>query len=171
MDEAQFWKIIASGGKKVLDDQELQLAAIRKELMKLPPKVVQAFSRIYGSKLDEAYRWDVWGAAYVINGGCSDDGFHYFRGWLISRGQETFEKALKEPDSLAKITDPENDWYEFEELEYLPLEVYEKLTGEQMPREADSMPDETQGKQWDFDDDKEVLRRFPKLAKAREIGK
>jgi hypothetical protein len=26
-----------------------------------------------------AYRADLWGAAFIINGGCSDDGFEYFR--------------------------------------------------------------------------------------------
>jgi len=26
------------------------------------------------------------GAAYIINGGCSDDGFEYFRRWLVLQG-------------------------------------------------------------------------------------
>ncbi|MFL6076856.1 MAG: DUF4240 domain-containing protein [Mycobacteriales bacterium] len=33
----------------------------------------------------ESYQGDLWGAAYLINGGASDDGFDYFRGWLIAR--------------------------------------------------------------------------------------
>ena len=40
---------------------------------------------------------------YVINGGCSDDGFDYFRGWLIAQGKSVFMKALENPDSLAKL--------------------------------------------------------------------
>lgn len=43
----------------------------------------------------------LWAAAYVINGGCSDDGFDYFRGWLIAQGRDVFLKALADPDSLA----------------------------------------------------------------------
>lgn len=31
----------------------------------------------------EAYRRDLWAAAYHANGGCSDDGFIDFRIWLI----------------------------------------------------------------------------------------
>ena len=38
----------------------------------------------------------LWDAAYLINGGCSDDGFDYFRGWLVDQGRETFERCLAE---------------------------------------------------------------------------
>ena len=38
--------------------------------------------------MDDSYRWDLWGAAYLANGGCSDDGFDYFRGWLIGQGRK-----------------------------------------------------------------------------------
>ena len=27
----------------------------------------------------DSYDWGLWGAAYVIDGGCSDDNFDYFR--------------------------------------------------------------------------------------------
>jgi hypothetical protein len=43
------------------------------------------------------------GAAYIIDGGCSDDGFEYFRCWLISRGKETFIKLKANPDSLITL--------------------------------------------------------------------
>jgi hypothetical protein len=49
----------------------------------------------------ESYRWDLWGAAYLINGGCSDDGFDYFRGWLLSQGRAIWQATLADPDSLA----------------------------------------------------------------------
>ncbi len=37
----------------------------------------------------------------VVNGGCSDDGFEYFRGWLIGQGGAYFEAALKDPERAA----------------------------------------------------------------------
>ena len=46
---------------------------------------------------------DLWGAAYLINGGCSDDGFDHFRGWLMTQGREVFARAVAEPDSLAEL--------------------------------------------------------------------
>jgi hypothetical protein len=42
----------------------------------------------------------------VIGGGCSDDGFLDFKGWLVSRGEKVFEAALAKPDSLAKVVSP-----------------------------------------------------------------
>jgi hypothetical protein len=48
---------------------------------------------------------DQWGAAYLANGGCSDDGFDYFRGWLIGQGRKVYETVLADPDSLAAHAD------------------------------------------------------------------
>ena len=59
----------------------------------------------YQDKFDEAhqalYRWDVWAAAYLIRGGCSDDSFMYFRAELIAQGRDWYQKAADSPDSLA----------------------------------------------------------------------
>ena len=32
----------------------------------------------------------------MLKGGCSDDGFEYFRGWLISRGRKVYEAVSGE---------------------------------------------------------------------------
>ena len=49
--------------------------------------------------------------AFIVNGGASDDGFDYFRGWLIAQGREVFEGTLAKPDSLADvIDDPDSEW-------------------------------------------------------------
>jgi hypothetical protein len=39
----------------------------------------------------------------VINRRCSDDGFDYFRSWLMLQGRETFGRAVAAPDSLADL--------------------------------------------------------------------
>ena len=62
----------------------------------------------------------------MINGGSSDDGFHYFRAWLISRGQAVYEAAVANPDSLAGLTEPERDDYEFEDLWGVALDVSDR---------------------------------------------
>lgn len=49
-------------------------------------------------------------------GGCSDDGFDYFRGWLIAQGEEIFNKALKNPEFLAEYLSEEY----LEEDEFAP---------------------------------------------------
>src|SRR5271169_5861141 len=59
------------------------------------------FAVLFDSMMDRAYSYGLWGAAYVIHGGCGDDAFTDFRASLISRGKEAFERAIRDPDSLA----------------------------------------------------------------------
>ena len=165
MDETRFWAIIEAGGRKSLADPECQLAAIHKLLLLLSPDEIRDFHRLFNQKLADAYTWDLWGAAYLINGGCSDDGFHYFRAWLVSRGRAVYEAAIVNPDTLADITDPERDDYEFEDLLSAPQVAYEELRGEEMHPVKFRWPSKPRGRRWDFDDDEQVLRRLPKLAR------
>jgi len=164
MTDQQFWTIIESGGPKAQDDPERQLAAVRKRLAGLPPEELHDFQRLFNEKLVAAYSWDLWGAAYLINGGSSDDGFHYFREWLISRCRAAYEAAIQNPDNLAGLTDPERDDYEFEDLGYVAQQVYEEQTGEEMASVETSWPADPRGRQWDFDDGEQVVRKLPKLA-------
>jgi hypothetical protein len=48
--------------------------------------------------------------SYIIDGGCSDDGFEYFRCWLISRGKKLFYKAKSKSGSLITLV-KENEGY------------------------------------------------------------
>ena len=97
--------------------------------------------------------------------GYTDDGFLDFRSWLISRGRHIYAAALRNPDTLADVVDPQLDGYEFEELQYLARAVYEEATDEEMPSNAYVWPaDEPKGERWDFDDEEEFSRRLPKLA-------
>ena len=68
------------------------------------------------------------------NGGASDDGFQYFRAWLVSRGQSVFEQALKDPAGLETFVPNDSTWLaEFEEMLYLPVYALEQKTGEEVP--------------------------------------
>jgi hypothetical protein len=62
---------------------------------------IESFDKHFVQFSRQAYTWDLWGAAFIINGGCSDDGFQYFRWWLISRGRDWFYRALREPNTPA----------------------------------------------------------------------
>jgi hypothetical protein len=170
VDETQFWTIIEAAGGKRRADPDRQLAAARKRLAKLPPEEIRAFHRLFNQKLADAYTWDLWGAAYLINGGCSDDGFHYFRAWLISHGRGVYEAAVPNPDSLAGLTDPDRDDHEFEDLCYVALDAYKEVTGQDMPSVDFRWPAKPRGRRWDFDDDRQVARRLPKLAKVYLAG-
>ncbi len=73
----------------------------------------------------------MWCAAYIINDGASDDGFEYFRYWLISAGKEVYYKAIANPDSLADIVE-EGNVYDFESLAYVSVEAFENKTGQEL---------------------------------------
>src|SRR5262249_33752044 len=67
------------------------------------PDEAAHFRRTFLSYLDRAYRWDLWRAAFLIGGGCSDDSFMDFRSWLISLGRDVYERAISDPDSLPDV--------------------------------------------------------------------
>ncbi len=165
LDATQFWTIIESGGPEALDDPEQQLEAVCRQLRELPAEDLIEFHHLFNRMMDDAYTWDLWGAAYQINGGCSDDGFAYFRSWLISRGRAEYEAAVRDPDSLANLVDPDRDDYEFEDLWGVAQRIYEERTGEEPPTAGYSGRAEPSGRKWDFHDDEQISRRLPKLGR------
>jgi len=72
----------------VADDVHCQAQAGRLTAMleQLAPEGIVSFDEHFWLRLAEAYRWDLWGLAYQLNGGCSDDCFVYFRCWLLAAG-------------------------------------------------------------------------------------
>jgi len=171
MNENQFWELIDQARKAAaghsMDAADRQAAALEAALAKLPPKEIVAFQELLDRKMADTYRWDLWGAAYLLNGGCSDDCFDYFRGWLIGRGLKVFDAALKKPDSLAEFaadprnTDPSDAGRECESFLYVARGAYRKATGGEMPDVARSMPREPKGTQWTEED---LPRLLPVIA-------
>src|SRR5689334_11637866 len=95
-----FWQAIAAGWEEA-DDDEAFLEAMEEWLESLPLAEVLSFDGHVDALHNASYSWRLWGAAYLINGGCSDDAFEYFRAWLISRGRDVYEAAIDDPNSLA----------------------------------------------------------------------
>ncbi|MER2491539.1 DUF4240 domain-containing protein [Catenovulum sediminis] len=155
----EFWNIIDMA-KKNSDSVQHRPKELKRVLLQLPPKKIIDFNETYCLKLAESYRWDLWGAAYTISGGCSDDGFDYWCDFLISEGKEIYENALKNPDFLCKIDNIENTG--LEEYRYAIADAYEELTGLTLPVSTINFPSEPLGKAWNEED---LPKLFPKLAK------
>jgi hypothetical protein len=168
MDVEQFWKIIDSSRRGLDPEQvegsmEQQAEELRELLMKLPPEQIVDFRNHFVEQMNAAYRWDLWGAAYIIAGGCSDDGFMDFRSWLISMGRAAFEAALADPESLIDIADaPGVEDVFFEALSYVPAQAYEELTGHGLPDYKGQAPSAPAGERWS-EDESDLQRRFPRL--------
>ena len=153
MDKAQFWRLMEDAKKRSGGDCEAQAELLRSSLLLLPAEAIAAFDKIFNEMRAVAYRWDLWGAAYLINGGGSDDGFEYFRWWLIGQGQATFEAALADPDSLADLIQDNIVWsdgeVECEEIGYAALAAYKEKTGQEMPAVGYIHKSEPDGVQWE----------------------
>jgi hypothetical protein len=121
MDEQAFWYIIAGSLEESVGIDE-QLSVLRQMLSTMPEDDLIAFQEMVDHMMQQAYRWGLWGAAYIMSGGCNDEMFQAFRAGLIMKGKEVYERAVVEPDSLADIEDIE----ECEDLLYLACEVYEE---------------------------------------------
>lgn len=102
MNHERFWALIEIT-TSFENDPRGQLIALHSVLADLSLQEVESFEAIFDNEMRRSYSWDLWGAAYVVHGGASDDGFEYFRCWLISKGREVFEKVLADPDSLADL--------------------------------------------------------------------
>ena len=102
LDKNQFWKLIDTAREKAGCWQDM-LEPLVESLSKLNESDIIRFKQINDEYQDLAYKEKLWGAAFVINCGCSDDGFSDFRAWLIAQGKEVYMNALANPDSLADL--------------------------------------------------------------------
>ena len=159
MDDQEFWALVEAARVASNDNVDDRPGALEQLLMRRQPDEVQDFQDFYDEMLRRAHRWDLWGAAYLMNGGCSDDGFRYFRDWLISEGHQVFEAALANPDSLADL--PRLDGFVLEDFGYVASDVYQQITGNDLePALFDDSVD-PEGEQWNED---ELPSMFPRLA-------
>jgi hypothetical protein len=131
MPAEEFWRIIERATESA-HEPDAHVAALRMALCELTLEEITSFEAAFRKYLNKAYTWDLCGAAYVINGYCSDDTFEYFRRWLVSRGRAVYEGAVANPDSLAQLgarLGPDGAW-EFEEIYHVALRVFEDKGGE-----------------------------------------
>lgn len=124
MEESVYWEII--------DKSFFQSSSLLNELLKLTPKEIIGFELQTGRLLKQSYLSDLWCAAYIMKGGCSDDAFQYFRCWLITKGKDTYYKAIKNPDSLSELDRKLFSDYEFEELLYVTYDAFLNKTGKEI---------------------------------------
>ncbi len=132
MNEDQFWTMIEAAKLESDGDGEAQLEIMHNALMTLEPDEIMEFQRLFDQFHRVSYRTDLWGAAFIMNGGASDDGFDYFRGWLIAQGRTVFEAALEHPDSLVDVVpdDAEADFgFENEDVLNLGTRAWVEKTG------------------------------------------
>ncbi len=133
MDDDEYWQLVQQSRDESGGDLECQENVLVIQLEELPPEKIVGFRLRTDKLLYDTYNSEMWCAGYLMNGGCSDDGFEYFRLWVISRGREVFERAAADPDSLISEADENmGQPYDFESFWYVGLRAFEKTTGKQL---------------------------------------
>jgi hypothetical protein len=160
MPEIQFWNIIEESNIRSGGNFEKQQEILKKLLSQLSPQEIILFDNKFRQLKGEAYDWNLWGAIYIINGGCSDDSFNDFREWVISQGKDFYSKTLNDPETLATYSQSISD-IEWEGLGYVPTTVFEEITGSEMPPSL-MENQEIKGEEWEENND-DLKDRFPKL--------
>ncbi len=160
MDDDRFWEIIHRSHKAANGDFEEQQEQLESELLKLTPQDILLFDNRFSQLRGAAYNWQLWAAAYIINGGCSDDSFNDFREWVIAQGKDFYFRTMQDPATLVDVS-RERMEVECEGMGFIPATVFEEMTGEEMPNGLRENIEIT-GTEWDEDND-DLQKMFPKL--------
>jgi hypothetical protein len=161
----RWWDLIERAGEDAEDPDE-QTELLHDLLVdELDADEILEFDTFVQEKLRDAYRGDLWAVAYIMNGGCSDDGFDYFCGWLVGKGKKHYEAALANPEDAAKGVSPDDEPFENEGFWYVAANAWQEKTGKDdaaYEKAATQVTRELIGELFDEDT---VSESYPKLAK------
>jgi Protein of unknown function (DUF4240) len=162
MTESLFWELIdeAKSKSKFAAERPSTLGAI---LECFSAKAIKEWALLFRQKMNQAYRWDIWGVAYIIGGGCSDDGFEYFRALLISEGERIYTAIVNNPDSITELIEHP---IELESMLYVAADAYQKRANKPLTLKAITAPAEPVGKKWA---DADLPTLFPKTYEKYSI--
>ncbi|HEX4733040.1 MAG TPA: DUF4240 domain-containing protein [Thermoleophilaceae bacterium] len=158
----RFWQVMEQTHREAGNDSGEQSGLIEDRLKELSPKAIIAFDRERHRLDKQLYTWKIWGAATVIEDGCSDDCFRDFRAYLISLGPTAVEQAMRNPDGLAPmVQDAENgDW---ENADNVAPDAYSSVTGNDYPLDDSDLSGPPEGPQINLQE--ATLRTlYPRLA-------
>jgi hypothetical protein len=180
MDIDTFWDVIEVAQADAASTDDLFDQVLVKQLASKPRQEILEYAERFDELHDALYRWDVWAAAYLIGGGCSDDSFMDFRAGVIALGRQWYERVAADPDSLAAhpaVVEAAGGLEEalfYEDVNYAASGAFQQITGDadafyeawrdfhKADRENGAAVD--MGEDFDFDDDSEMNRRLPRLA-------
>ncbi|MEU4245276.1 DUF4240 domain-containing protein [Actinoplanes sp. NPDC026619] len=164
-----FWAVIgrATADRPATPAEVAKRAAA--DLATHDPEEIVAWARHLDKVMVASGTQDLWAAAYLINGGCSDEGFDNFRGWLIAHGRDAVAGSVKSPDALADMPAVQaaadnGAVFEAEEVLTIAAEAYRQATGSEMPAWEAPATRPDSADLWDFDNEEEMQRRLPRLS-------
>ena len=164
MTREAFWEVLDAAMAGAAFVRSALPDALRDELLGQSEEEVADFIRHFHDARVEAYRWELFGAAWIAGGGASEDDFGDFRDWLISLGREVFDDVLHHPERLLNHADPAELRDPFDpDVRGAAFDAYLELTGVDAPEQLiRPHPAAPAGRRWEPDD---LPRLFPRLWK------
>ncbi|MGV9708751.1 DUF4240 domain-containing protein [Streptomyces sp. NPDC003483] len=179
MDTEAFWGVL-----DVAKDRDEPLdVALTAHLATRPADEILAFEDRFARLRDTVCRWDVWAAAYLIGGGCSDDRFSDFTAGLVALGREWYDRTAACADALADhpavrvaAATGDDEVVFYEAFNFVSVGAYGQLTGNEEDfwdawdahsrhlSSADKDGAANMGEPFDFDDAQQMRQRLPRLA-------
>ena len=161
MHTTSFWQLIDQSRQYAQTHNQTHAEALTALLAARDVADIIDFENHFTHFFHQAYDWKLWAAAYIIHGGCSDDGFMDFRAWLIGQGEAIYTGVLANPDILAEMVEDEDDLYvlESQDIWSVAVNVYHDKTGsDDIPTTNDAtFPSEPTGDAWEEEDLAELL--------------
>ncbi|MFI6296000.1 DUF4240 domain-containing protein [Nonomuraea sp. NPDC050790] len=178
-----FWELIEQSARET-GTKDARLTWLHEKLTGQPAEEILDFASWMQEARLKADTYMVWGAARTLQLVGSLDSVWYFHMWLVGLGRQTFERVTSDPDALADVPEvqrylhlkrhriprTDEDWPEFEELDYVAMKVWRQVTGldwdalvdalQMRGYVLDSLPNPTD-EEWNLDDE-EAARRLPR---------
>lgn len=146
MTEEKFWELIREAKSISRSAKEIP-NHLERSLLNGSVEEIADFAAWLHMFLARAHDRRLWVAAAIVAGGLSDDGFEYFKCWLVAQGKEAYEAAIADPDSLADMEYVDQGYFrpqiEMEELLYVPSKAFEKAMGKPMSARKELLPNWT----------------------------
>lgn len=136
MPEERFWQLIEQTRLNGNKNYAWQCDYLIEQLNSLTTEEIVQFDRTFETLMARSYSFKLWEPVYSLNGGMSDDGFEYFREWLIAQGKDRFYWTLKYPRLLFLIGVKEII-ENYEGFGGCALQAYENTTGRHFERDND----------------------------------
>lgn len=159
MSSTTFWGLIEGAKAEAGPDPMHRTAALLRSLKALEPEEIAKFHSRYADERDDAATDGLRSAAHLMHGGCSEVAFLHFRDWVISEGENVFDAARKNADSLADLG--KQELFVLEPFGYAAKRAYKSKAAKQLPGLGDEPAKTTRDPEWD---EAAVRAALPRLA-------
>ncbi len=165
--EQMVWRILNHAAAKCRGDEELAVELVQSSLELLSKDDLALYAQTFERLRDRLIGGKLLGVLFLANGSMDDEDLLDFAAWVMMQGEEVYEAAVENPDSLASILhDGRDDYGEHsgDMLARLPYTLYQEMTGEDLPvTTALFVSADAFDAEFDYSNEFIMEQNFPKL--------